>query len=81
MKMILAATSVFALAGCAKEDYSDPTAFAEKYLREAVLYHAGIQKSMRNYLCSVKWLFRDVMRPRLDSRLISAESALRSTQR
>ena len=39
MKMILAATSVFALAalvGCAKEDYSDPTAFAEKYLREAV---------------------------------------------
>ena len=28
-----------------------------------------------------KWLFRDVMRPRLDSRLISAESALRSTQR
>ena len=39
MKMILAATSVFALAalvGCANEDYSDPTAFAEKYLREAV---------------------------------------------
>ena len=29
----------------------------------------------------VKWLFRDVMRPSLDSRLISAESALRSTQR
>ena len=28
-----------------------------------------------------KWLFRDVMRPSLDSRLISAESALRSTQR
>jgi len=39
MKTILAATSVFAfaaLAGCAKEDYSDPMVFAEKYLREAV---------------------------------------------
>ena len=31
--------------------------------------------------CSVKWFFREVMRPRLDSRLISAESALLSTQR
>ena len=27
-----------------------------------------------------KWLFRDVMRPSLDSRLISAESALRPMQ-
>ena len=27
-----------------------------------------------------KWLFRDAMRPSLDSRLISAESALRPTQ-
>ena len=31
--------------------------------------------------CSMKWLFRDVIRLSLDSRLISAESALRSTQR
>ena len=29
----------------------------------------------------VKWFFRDVIRPSLDSRPISAESALRSTQR
>ena len=29
----------------------------------------------------VKWFFRDVIRPSLDNRLISAESALRSTQR
>ena len=39
MKMILAATSVFALAalaGCAKEDYKDPQKFAERYVREDV---------------------------------------------
>ena len=29
----------------------------------------------------VKWFFRDVIRPSLDNRLISAESAIRSTQR
>lgn len=29
----------------------------------------------------MKWLFRDVIKPSLDDRLISAESALRSTQR
>ena len=41
----------------------------------------GAELARQTVRCSVKWLFRDVMRPSLDSRLISAESALRSTQR
>ena len=40
---------------------------------------AGSDRQMLRRM--VKWFFRDVMRPRLESRLISAESALRSTQR
>ena len=40
-----------------------------------------VRNPLTHYLRRAKWLFRDVMRPSLDSRLISAESALRSTQR
>ena len=52
-------------------------------------YERDDKKTVRNFAVTsqqtaqrmAKWLFRDVMRPSLDSRLISAESALRSTQR